>query len=70
MLIVIFGTAIFVYLLLFTDLLFSSGYGSVFGKLTNLTRGTTSARVASVIVNIKLFLTSPVWGVGLSSLDE
>jgi hypothetical protein len=59
---------IFAYLFLYTDLLFKEGYGSVFGKLADTGRATTSARLASVIVNFKLWLFSPVWGVGLTSL--
>ena len=63
------GFAVLAYLLFFTDVLFSAGSGSVFGKLTDLSRETTSARVASVLVNLKIFLSSPLWGVGLTDLD-
>ena len=57
------------YLLLFTDYLSNTGYASVFGKLFDRTQNTTNSRLASVIVNIKLFLQSPIWGVGLTNVE-
>jgi len=59
----------FTYLSLFTDLLFKEGYGSVFGKLFDSTRNSTSARIASILVNLRLFMESPIWGVGLSNVE-
>lgn len=63
------GFTLLIYLFFFTDVLFSAGSGSVFGKLSDMSRTTTSARVASVYVNFKIFLNSPFWGVGLTHLD-
>jgi hypothetical protein len=60
---------IFTYLSLFTDFIYKEEYGSVFGKLTNSNSSTVGARVASVVVNLKLFLNSPIWGLGVTNVD-
>ena len=61
---------IFIYLLLFTDFIFKEEYGSVFGKLANTNNSTSFvARLASVVVNLRLFLNSPILGVGVTNVD-
>lgn len=60
---------IFTYLSLFTDFIYIEEYGSVFGKLTDSNSLTVGARVASVVVNLRLFLNSPIWGVGVTNVD-
>lgn len=60
---------ILIYLLFFTGFIYKEGYGSVFGKLTDSTNASLSARLASVVVNLKLFFNSPVWGVGVTHVD-
>lgn len=60
---------IFIYLSLFTDFIFKQEYGSVFGKFANNNSTSVVARLASVVVNLRLFLNSPIWGVGVTNVD-
>lgn len=61
----------FVYMALFTDLLFKDGYGSVFGKIA-AGQGSASfrARAASFSVNIAMFLKNPLFGKGITYVDS
>jgi hypothetical protein len=61
------------YLVIYTDLLSldaSKQYVSVFGKFFNLERGTTVSRLASITVNIRMFLMNPVTGIGLGGIEN
>ena len=61
----------FVYMALFTDLLFKDGYGSVFGKIA-AGQGSASfrARAASFSVNTAIFLKNPLLGKGITYVDS
>lgn len=59
------------YLAVFTDLLFLPGYGSVFGKIMgNSNSISTGARMASIMINVKMFLSHPLAGAGITYVDE
>ena len=69
--VIIFVITVF-YLSLFTDLLFKSdGYGSVFGKLFGSYESASyNARIASILANIKIFFEDPIFGKGISYVDN
>lgn len=59
------------YMLLFTDLLFKEGYGSVFGKLFAGNESSSFvARKASIFVNLKMFLLGPIFGKGVTFVEN
>lgn len=70
------GVLIFVligafYLTFYTDLLYKEGYGSVFGKMLGAYNSISMiAREASITVNLKMFLNKPIFGNGLTYVDN
>lgn len=66
----IFCALAFLYLIFFTDLLFSSSsFGSVFGKIMHES-SSADARWASITVNWKLFKENIAFGAGISNVDK
>lgn len=71
-----YGVLIFVligafYLTFYTDLLYKEGYGSVFGKMLGAYNSISMiAREASITVNLKMFLNKPIFGNGLTYVDN
>lgn len=63
-----------VYLVFFTDVLFSSGamsYASVFGKLFDgMSNNSMGSRMASVVVNVLMFFERPLFGGGMGYVDS
>lgn len=66
------GIFVVAYLFLNTDLLSFSetGVTSVFGKLFDSQRRTTVSRFASIVVNLKMFAQNPIFGIGLTRIDN
>lgn len=59
------------YLGMFTDLLYREGYGSVFGKLFGTYESLSmNSRIAGIEVNLRMMLESPLWGNGISYVDN
>ena len=58
-----------IYLVFGTDVLYSDGYGSVFGKLFNKS-ASAGARNASIEINLDMFKKSPIFGNGISYVDN
>lgn len=66
-----FCCATFIYMSMFTDLLFKEGYGSVFGKIAaGMNSKSFSARAASISINLIMFMQSPFKGKGITYNDE
>lgn len=60
-----------IYALLFTDVLYKDGYGSVFGKLFAGNESSSFvARKASIFVNLKMFLLGPIFGKGVTFVEN
>lgn len=60
------------YLIFFTDVLFSSGvmsYASVFGKLFDSDNTSMLSRFASIVGNVLIFIERPLFGAGISYVD-
>ena len=63
---------IMLYLTFFTNLIFKSdGYGSVFGKIFGSYKSLSyNARMASIWANLKIFMGNPIFGRGLTFVDQ
>lgn len=58
------------YLAIATDLLFKTGYGSVLGKLLDSDSISANSRIASLASNIHMFEQNPIFGKGITYVDE
>lgn len=59
------------YLAIGTDLLYKDGYGSVFGKIFGSYSSLSfNARLSSVIVNLRIFIMNPLFGKGITFVEN
>ena len=71
MTIILSSVCVICYLAIGTDLLYKDGYGSVFGKIFgSYSSPSLNARLSSVIVNFRIFIMNPLFGEGITFVED
>ena len=71
MTIILSSVCVICYLAIGTDLLYKDGYGSVFGKIFgSYSSSSLNARLSSVIVNFRIFIMNPLFGKGITFVEN